>query len=220
MRVSRIALVLLISGLPVHAGVPTPGPSSGGYFAAALAVASTPADESNAPSSLPPSTQIEDPLLSFTKDTRVWSLTGGAAYDSDHGTITLTQFSIDTYILDDLAIRLGASFGYANAKYVRNSFQGGPEIGFRWHFYNSKAFTTYIDGSSGVAFHQHPLTEKSLHFNFDLQVGVGATTPINEQTHLQGGVRLYHLSNARVRGKERNLGYDGPLFYIGLLRSF
>ena len=35
-----------------------------------------------------------------------------------------------------------------------------------------------------------------------------------------GGVRLQHLSNARLRGKTHNFGYDGTALSLGLMQSF
>ena len=47
-----------------------------------------------------------------------------------------------------------------------------------------------------------------------------ATYRLSHDTSLQGGLRWHHLCNAQVRGRRHNYGYDGPLLYLGLTRSF
>ena len=64
------------------------------------------------------------------------------------------------------------------------------------------------------------MEEDSLHFNFEVQGGFGATFSINKRTALLGGYRHYHLSNANIGGDDKNLGYDGPMFYCGFMSSF
>lgn len=156
----------------------------------------------------------------FAKGSRYWSVTLGASRDPDLGRIYLTQFSVDHYIHDDLSIRAGLNFGYARADRTDGGVQGGPELGFRWHFISQERFSTFLDGSAAAIIHENPLTEDSLRFNFDLQAGFGATLHFTDDTHLQAGIRWHHLSNARIRGKSRNLGYDGPLLYGGVMWRF
>ncbi len=159
-------------------------------------------------------------LHRFARGARYFSATAGTSRDSSIGRIYLTQMSIDHYIFDDFALRTGINFGYADADRTSGGVQGGPELGLRWHFWSGDRLTTYIDGSVATVAHQHPLTERSLQFNFDLQAGLGATFQLTEDAHLKGGVRWHHLSNARVRGKSRNLGYDAPKVYLGVLWRF
>ena len=69
-------------------------------------------------------------------------------------------------------------------------------------------------------FQQNPFTERTLRLNFDLQPGAGATYRLSHYTMWQGGFRWHHLSNAQIRGRAHNFGYDGPMLYIKLMRSF
>jgi hypothetical protein len=167
-----------------------------------------------------PAIEPELPAHPFARGARYWTVTGGTSHDSSLGRIYLTQFSIDTYVADDFAIRMGATLGYADARQTDGGVQGGPELGFRWHLVNADRFSIYLDGSAATVIHENPMTPESLRFNFDLQAGLGATLQLDDATHLHGGVRWHHLSNARVRGKARNLGYDAPLFYLGIMRAF
>ncbi len=160
------------------------------------------------------------PLEPFAKGSRYWSLTFGTSRDPDIGRIYVSQFSVDHYFEEALAFRAGFTIGYTDAERTSGGVQGGPEFGLRWHLLRINRFSMYIDGSVAAVFHQNPLTPNSLHFNFDLQAGLGATLQVEDATHLKAGLRWHHLSNARIRGTSRNLGYDAPIFYVGLMRSF
>jgi hypothetical protein len=173
--------------------------------------------KSDEPEIADPDDLLADP---FAKGSRYWTLTAGISRDAHIGRIYLAQLSLDDYISDDLAIRWGLTFGYANPDDVEGGVQGGPELGIRWHFFTRERFSIYIDSSVGLIFHENPLTEDSLRFNFDVQAGLGATLQLSDQMHLQSGVRWHHLSNARIRGKEENLGYDGPMLYFGVMKAF
>ncbi len=164
-----------------------------------------------------PNGQPADP---FAEGSRHWSLTFGTSRDPDLGRIYLSQFSIDHYFEDGLAFRAGLTIGYADAERTSGGLQGGPEFGLRWHFLRVDRFSFYLDGSVATVIHQNPLTPNSLRFNFDLKAGLGATFQLDGDTHLKAGLGWHHLSNARVRGRSRNLGYDAPIVYLGLMRSF
>lgn len=162
-----------------------------------------------------------DPAHSpFSKGSRFWTVTGGASRDESLGWIALTQAGVSHYVIDNFALHYGATLGYANAYRTKGGIQGGPELGIRWHFLPCKRWSLHLDGIAGAVVHQNPLTKQSLRFNFDLQPGLGAMYHIDRNTMLQSGFRWHHLSNARIRGKARNLGYDGPMAYLGLMKSF
>lgn len=154
----------------------------------------------------------------FSAGSSFGSVTFGRSHDPYFGSIYLAQIHRSDYIDDGLAFYYGANIGYGESKKTTDGFQGGPEVGLRWHFWEKGRWTTYLNGSVGALFHQHALTEDSLRFNFDLQGGLGTTCRISEKLLLQSGIGWHHLSNARIRGKEHNLGYDGPLIYLGVMR--
>ena len=156
----------------------------------------------------------------FSKGSRLWSVTAGRSVDHRLGTITLTQINACRYFVDGAAFTYGITFGYADNKQTPSGVQGGPEMGLRWHFKEAGRWSAYLDWSVGTVFHQYPLARNTLRFNFDVQAGPGATYRLNENAVLMGGFRWHHLSNARVRGHKYNFGYDGPLFYLGLMRPF
>jgi hypothetical protein len=159
-------------------------------------------------------------LHPFAKDARHWSLTEGFSRSQTKGDVYLTQLHVSRYFRDNLAILFGGTIGYADAKRADGGVFGGPELGMRWHFAQDEIWSAFLDGSIGAVFHEEALTPDSLRFNFDLQLGVGATYRLSNQSMLLGGLRSFHLSNARIQGRDNNLGYDAPFIYIGLMRSF
>jgi hypothetical protein len=159
-------------------------------------------------------------LRPFSKGVHYWSLTEGFSRSQTKGDVYLTQLHVSRYFRDNLVVLFGGTIGYADAKRAEDGVFGGPEIGMRWHFAQKESWSTFLDGSVGGVFHEEAITPDSLRFNFDLQLGVGATYRLSKQTMLLAGLRSFHLSNARIQGKDNNLGYDAPLIYMGLLWSF
>lgn len=156
----------------------------------------------------------------FAKGSRYWSVTAGTSSDGALGWIALTELNVSYYIADDLAIEYGGIFGYAEAKRTSGGVLGGPDLGMRWHYAKRERWSLYLEALAGAVLQQHPLTPQTLRFNFDLQPGGGATYYLGNDTLVHGGFRWHHLSNAQVRGRARNFGYDGPMFYFELMRSF
>lgn len=159
-------------------------------------------------------------LHPFAKDARHWSLTEGFSRSQTKGDVYLTQLHVSRYFRDNLAVLFGGTIGYADAERADGGVFGGPELGVRWHFAQAETWSTFLDGSIGAVFHEEALTPDSLRFNFDLQLGVGATYRLSKQTMVLGGLRSFHLSNARIQGKDNNLGFDAPLIYVGLMWAF
>lgn len=156
----------------------------------------------------------------FAKGARYWSVTAGASRDASLGTISLAQLHINYYVTHRLAVLYGGMFGYVNTNRTPAGVFAGPDVGLRWYWLQHGRWSTYAEGLAGMLLQTQPLTEESLRFNFDLQPGTGASYRLNDRTLVQGGFRWHHLSNARVRGKAHNFGYDAPLVYVELMKAF
>ena len=156
----------------------------------------------------------------FAKGSHAWSVTTGASYDAGLASVYSTQVNISRYIADDVAVEYGGIFGYIDARRTTEGVFGGPELGMRWHFAKHERWSTYLEGLAGAVYQQHPFTDRTLRFNFDLQSGGGATYRFNHTMMVQGGFRWHHLSNCQVRGRAHNFGYDGPMVYLGMMESF
>ena len=168
-----------------------------------------------------------DPLASdrvaadpFAKGSRAWSVTTGTSYDAGLASVYSTQINISQYIADDVSVEYGAIFGYIDARRMPGGVLGGPELGMRWHFAKRERWSTYLEGLVWAVYQQHPFTDRTLRFNFDLQPGGGATYRFSQNALVRGGLRWQHLSNAQVRGRAHNFGYDGPMLYLGMMETF
>ncbi len=166
------------------------------------------------------STQAAVAADSFEKGSRYWSVTAATSRKPSLAWFALTQLHASYYLVDDLAITYGGQFGYVEASRTSGGAFGGSELGMRWHFAKRKQWSMYAEALAGAVYSRYPLTPASLRFNFDLQGGGGATYRVSHKTLLAGGIRAHHLSNARVHGKNQNLGYDAAMLYLELMRSF
>lgn len=153
----------------------------------------------------------------FTGDSRWWLASGGVSIDNRLGQIHVVQVGLGYGLAPDLGVHAGVTLGYAHALRTKDHLVGGPQVGALWRFAQSGRWSGYLDGLAGAVVHEEPMTDASLRFNFDLQAGVGGGYALGGGTLVRGGVRWHHLSNARIRGKPRNLGYDGPLLYLGVV---
>lgn len=153
----------------------------------------------------------------FTEDAHWWLVSGGVSFDDRLGEIHMIQAGLGYGLASGLGVHAGVTLGYAHALRTKDHLLGGPQVGAIWRFAHTGRWSGYLDGLAGAVVHEEPMTEASLRFNFDLQAGLGAGYALSGGTLVRGGARWHHLSNARVRGKPRNLGYDGPLLYVGVV---
>ncbi len=166
------------------------------------------------------SAQAEAPPDPFAKGSRYWSVTAGTSRKPSLAWFALTQIKVSYYLVDDLAIEYGGQSGYVESERTSGGAFGGPQLGMLWHFAKKNRWSMYIEALAGGVYQQHSITPASLRFNFDLQGGGGATYRLGNTTMVAGGMRAHHLSNARVRGRNRNMGYDASMLYLELMRSF
>jgi 8-oxo-dGTP pyrophosphatase MutT (NUDIX family) len=90
----------------------------------------------------------------------------------------------------------------------------------RWHFLEGKGWTVFANADVDAAYLTGDLPPGTNSIKFSPQIGAGFTLELAEgsATRLIGGVRWYHLSNARTA--ESNDGFDGAEAYLGLSFPF
>lgn len=90
----------------------------------------------------------------------------------------------------------------------------------RWHYLRRENWSLYIDGGLGLIYSDERISESGTHFNFTSQAGIGGTYRLTDRLIPMGGLRWFHISNARIKSKERNVGFDSPQFYAGIMIPF
>lgn len=101
-----------------------------------------------------------------------------------------------------------------------DSVAGGVNVGLRYHFLEYQRFTMFFEGVAGMFYGSRNFPEGATHFNFNEQLGLGATFRLDEHAHLIAGARFMHISNARIRGEDENPGFDCLGGYFGLMFTY
>jgi hypothetical protein len=96
----------------------------------------------------------------------------------------------------------------------------GANLGLRYHFYEYERLSLFIEGIAGFFYANRNFPQGGTHFNFNEQLGLGATFRLYDNAHVIGGVRYMHISNARIRGEDENPGFDGLGGFVGMLFTF
>lgn len=131
-------------------------------------------------------------------------------------------FSFGYYVRDGIAINLEAeTLGVITPG--PDSFGMGLSIINRFHFYEipEDNLSLFLDLGLGCiqTNHRTPNPEGT-HFNFTIQAGVGVSWEFEPHTHLLAGLRWYHVSNANMRGADRNPTVDGLKLLVGIQWTF
>lgn len=160
------------------------------------------------------------PASLFPRGTFDIQLAAAAAKDLDRGDSYFATGTVGLgyYFIDNVALSAELS-GYGMHQ-NGSALGGGAALMLRQHFYTRGPFTVYADVGSGLFEANRNLPEGGTHFNFTFRTGLGVTWRLSSNTHLVGGVHYYHLSNARIRGPERNPSMNAIEGYMGLMFTF
>lgn len=87
----------------------------------------------------------------------------------------------------------------------------------RHHLARFERATVFADVAFGPVQATRRVPGEGTHFNFITRTGPGATLQLNDRLHLMLAVRYWHLSNARIEGRERNPSLNGAEVAVGLM---
>ena len=149
-----------------------------------------------------------------------WTLTSYGAYahnfDGERESIGSATAGIGYYIFNNFA--LNGEIGY------QYNGQSGPDANvsmlallLRHHLFHAGRFSFFIDFGVGVSYANQRTPTDGTYFNFIEKVGLGTTFQIKDNLNVLGGVRFFHMSNARIDGPERNPSINATQIYVGLL---
>ena len=149
-----------------------------------------------------------------------WVLSGyaSAAVGKSSHQVYAGHVGLGYHFTDCLSLNLEA-IGYL-VDHARKSGGGGIGLVPRWHFLVRDKWSLYLDGGWGFVYTRDTLRDPGTHFNFTVQAGPGATYRFSDRFNAMMGYRWFHVSNARIRGKNRNVGFDSPMLYLGVMSIF
>lgn len=124
------------------------------------------------------------------------------------------------YVFDNLSLSLEANGYRVTQSPAHNAWMYGLSGALRHHVLQFDRSTLFIDASFGPVEATGRVPGGGTYFNFVTRTGLGATFQLREHLHLLGGVRYFHLSNARIEGSQRNPSINGIEGFLGLMWTF
>ena len=111
---------------------------------------------------------------------------------------------------------------------TNNSFGFGMRPFARWYFIKGKRVSMFFEYGAGLSYslNRFPLKgtgyaadtlRTGTKFNFTTKYSTGTEIRLSHNFYLQAGARHIHLSNANIKGIDRNPSYDGNGLFAGLL---
>jgi hypothetical protein len=105
--------------------------------------------------------------------------------------------------------------------------QAGPDANIyalnallRQHLFHRGRFSLFVDAGGAVSIADTRTPPNGTYYNYMEETGIGSTYQIKDSLHLIGGIRYYHLSNARLEGPVHNPSINGLQGYVGLMLRF
>ena len=108
---------------------------------------------------------------------------------------------------------------YVDQRGVNAALQG-ITFGLRSRLYRRGGVTIYFDVDVGWSYADTRTPPRGTRFNYLALGTVGAVVPIARGLDLMTGVRLLHLSNNGIAGRDRNPDIEALGLQIGILRRF
>jgi hypothetical protein len=156
----------------------------------------------------------------FPRGTFDIQLTAAAAKDFTRGDshFVTAAAGLGYYFVDNVSLTAELS-GYG-IRQDGSAHAAQAALMLRQHFYTSGPVTFFADVGSGLFEANRNVPDGGTHFNFTFRTGLGVTWRIAAHTDLVGGVHYMHLSNARIRGRQRNPSINAIEGYFGVMWTF
>lgn len=158
------------------------------------------------------------PAVAFPKGTLSLQAYGTYAAGLDNTGSQLASGAVGAsyYVFDNLSLGVEAS-GYSTLQDSESGVAFGLAGVLRDHLLHFDRFTLFSDVSFGPAQDSTRIPADGTYFNFITRTGVGLTYELREHLYLMGGVRYFHLSNAKIEGADRNPSINGIEGFFGLM---
>ncbi|HXW08130.1 MAG TPA: acyloxyacyl hydrolase, partial [Vicinamibacterales bacterium] len=101
-----------------------------------------------------------------------------------------------------------------------DGFLLGALIGARGRIYRGPRWTVFWEGDVGVAQADTLVPRRGTRFNYLAQGGLGVTVRLRDDLHVVSGLRLLHISNGGLAGRDRNPDIEAIGPHVGVLIGF
>lgn len=108
---------------------------------------------------------------------------------------------------------------YVDQRGVDAAFQG-ITFGLRSRLYRRRTVSLYFDFDVGVSYADTHTPPRGTRFNYLALGTVGTIVPVWRGVDLMTGVRLIHVSNNGLAGRDRNPDIEALGLQVGILRRF
>jgi Lipid A 3-O-deacylase (PagL) len=159
--------------------------------------------------------------MNFLKGTRTFQLYGTYA-GASHADIPSGAVGAGYFVFDNLSLSLEAC-GYRATQSgfpSHDAWMYGVSGVMRHHLFHFDRSTIFADVSFGPVESTERIPAGGTYFNFVTRSGIGSTYQLKDNLHLIGGVRYFHLSNAKIEGRARNPSLNGVEGFVGLMWTF
>jgi len=126
-------------------------------------------------------------------------------------------FGASYYVFDNFSLGVEASGYRFEQAPGRDGWMYGVSGTLRHHLFQFDRATLFADVTFGPDEATDRIPAAGTYFNFTTRAGIGSTYQLKDNLYLIGGVRYFHLSNARIEGPERNPSINGIEGYVGLM---
>jgi hypothetical protein len=101
-----------------------------------------------------------------------------------------------------------------------DGFVLGATIGARGRLLRRPRWSLFWEGDVGISQADTYVPRRGTRFNYLAIGGIGATVPLQSRLHLLSGLRLIHLSNGGLAGRDRNPDIEAIGVHLGVLVEF
>ncbi len=102
----------------------------------------------------------------------------------------------------------------------RSAFLNGITPMARFRLYQHGATNLFLETGAGVSWSDTVVPPRGTRFNYLIIISGGVTHQLSRQTHFVASARLLHLSNASLKGRDRNPDIEALGGYFGIVFVF
>jgi hypothetical protein len=101
-----------------------------------------------------------------------------------------------------------------------DGFLLGTTIGARGRILRGTRWSLFWEGEVGISQADTYLPRRGTRFNYLAIGGIGAAVRLRPRLHFHSGVRLIHISNGGLAGRDRNPDIEAIGLHMGLMAGF